>query len=600
MKKRYILPILGFVIAVAFSCTAADLVGNTTKNETIDTRNLLDENGYYVEQQTGVDAYYSQDYAKALDIFEKGAELGDPVCITYLGCCYYYGAGVENDVDIALEYLDQGASQGNALAMAMLGDYNRDYLNDNENAVNCYLDSANNGNAYAMNQYGLYCLNGYFGEGNEEIAAGWFEEAANNGNADGMCNLGYCYLNGIGVDEDYNSAAALFEDAADLGSLTGYYNLAYCYEFGYGVESNLDQAMEYYQVAADYGYESAVERVASYQQELEEQAEWEEEQLQEQQQEEQSDQSEPATIDIEFIRKADTPDTWGDPETWTWGKSYYVDTGMPVIYNKDFILGTYQSGDGSEQKDVGLRIYHTEIPKNHMYFSIHDENGQIQFNGCSSMTMTVTAPDRNPIDMGIHADNQDYLEYDPGVKGLGYIPGLLNSIQEDDYEIRVTLPDGGIYSFIMPAASDYRKVWNYVSGVWAIPTDNQDIYTGTDVSPDLIKFLSKYENAVRAEINAGVIVGGNVTYANVKQLFLSSNELAPLQKQYDLVCDYVYRKVDAEYLDRFQNAMVETYFVNPAANTVVNMIGEHSEFWGAVAGFVNDAVQDNGGWGSLF
>ena len=61
-----------------------------------------------------------QDYAKAKEMYEKGAELGDVDCMCNLGILYYEGKGVEKDVNKAVELYRQAAERGDDEANAEL------------------------------------------------------------------------------------------------------------------------------------------------------------------------------------------------------------------------------------------------------------------------------------------------------------------------------------------------------------------------------------------------------------------------------------------------------------------------------------------------
>ncbi len=73
--------------------------------------------GWLYEYGNGVE----QDYAKALDWYRKAAEAGDARAMTSLGRLYEYGNGVEQDYAKALEWYEKGAEEGNAVSMLSLG-----------------------------------------------------------------------------------------------------------------------------------------------------------------------------------------------------------------------------------------------------------------------------------------------------------------------------------------------------------------------------------------------------------------------------------------------------------------------------------------------
>ena len=76
--------------------------------------------------QAGKDAKNAGDYAKALDCYQRAAELGDSEAIKEIGNMYAYGIGVDVDDDKAFEYYQRAADLGNFNAINNLG--------------NCYMD----------------------------------------------------------------------------------------------------------------------------------------------------------------------------------------------------------------------------------------------------------------------------------------------------------------------------------------------------------------------------------------------------------------------------------------------------------------------------
>lgn len=63
----------------------------------------------------------AEDHAKATELFQKGAELGDPNCQHSYGCRFANGDGVEQDWEQAFELFQKSAAQGYGLAMRDLG-----------------------------------------------------------------------------------------------------------------------------------------------------------------------------------------------------------------------------------------------------------------------------------------------------------------------------------------------------------------------------------------------------------------------------------------------------------------------------------------------
>ena len=83
MKKTAFL----FVILIAL--TSLPVLGGVKVNNPVEQAKI-----YLVEE----------DYDAAVPLLQEAAEQGDPDAQSYLGYCYYYGTGVEQDFEKAAEY----------------------------------------------------------------------------------------------------------------------------------------------------------------------------------------------------------------------------------------------------------------------------------------------------------------------------------------------------------------------------------------------------------------------------------------------------------------------------------------------------------------
>jgi len=73
--------------------------------------------GYYRDGING----FPQDYTKALELYQKAAELGIAKAYTNIGVTYYIGRGVEVDKEKAVHYYELAAMGGSAEARQILG-----------------------------------------------------------------------------------------------------------------------------------------------------------------------------------------------------------------------------------------------------------------------------------------------------------------------------------------------------------------------------------------------------------------------------------------------------------------------------------------------
>lgn len=162
--------------------------------------------------------YYSgrgveQDYAKALEWYEKAANLGNRTAMTTSGYMYYAGEGVKKNYNKALEWYDKAANSGDAVAMVAIGSI-------------------------------------YYERQDYVKAMEWNEKAANLGEPIAMIWVGLMYYTGVGVKQDYAKAMEWYEKAADLGEPDAMYQIGYLYYYGQGVEQDLDKAQEWFDKAA--------------------------------------------------------------------------------------------------------------------------------------------------------------------------------------------------------------------------------------------------------------------------------------------------------------------------------------------------------------
>ena len=118
-------------------------------------------------------------------MFRKAAQQGFDKAQYKLGVCYYYGDGVEQNYEKAVEW---------------------------------YMKSANQGNSNAQNDLGYCYGKGYGVEQNMEKEVEWYTKAANQGHLTAQCNLGKCYRYGDGVKQDYEKAITWLEKSAKQGN----------------------------------------------------------------------------------------------------------------------------------------------------------------------------------------------------------------------------------------------------------------------------------------------------------------------------------------------------------------------------------------------
>jgi TPR repeat protein len=129
-------------------------------------------------------AYDRGDYARAAQVWQSLAELGDTRAQSNLGVMYAKGRGVRQDHAAAAHWYRKAAERGNSNAQFNLG---------------------------------LMHTEGRGVPKDPGAAAVWYQKAAAQGHGRAQYNLGIIYLEGHGFPPDYDAAAAWFRKAAEQG-----------------------------------------------------------------------------------------------------------------------------------------------------------------------------------------------------------------------------------------------------------------------------------------------------------------------------------------------------------------------------------------------
>lgn len=87
-------------------------------------------------------------------------------------------------------------------------------------------EAAQNGDAEAQHNLGLFYETGFGVAKDERLAVEWYTKAADQGYADGLFRLGRCYHDGVGVEKDLKRGLELYTEAANRGSVVARLALA--------------------------------------------------------------------------------------------------------------------------------------------------------------------------------------------------------------------------------------------------------------------------------------------------------------------------------------------------------------------------------------
>ena len=178
--------------------------------------------------QLGVLLWHKQEYDLSYKFMVASAAFGCMDGVYELGRDYYYGYGVEADIEVAEDLWTYAASHGNAAALRELGDLCTD-REEYEQAYRYYLDSAKRGDDKGRIGVAECCLKGSGCEKNVPEAIKWLNNILEKNNAQPSFNwntqwvqcamlwLGGIYLGQEGDEfKNMNKAIATLKDGLKL------------------------------------------------------------------------------------------------------------------------------------------------------------------------------------------------------------------------------------------------------------------------------------------------------------------------------------------------------------------------------------------------
>ena len=186
---------------------------------------------------------------KILELFKKGAELGDSQCLTHLGIIYSIEGTEFYNYHKTVYYLKKGVELNDSQAMHCLGIiyyygyYNDDIkLDDGMKLLNQAIDNNYTpsitfvGNIYSRNNKLI----------NYKKAIQLYNKAIELNNDDAMVEMGCLYKHGEGIEQDYKKAYDLFLRASKLNNAKAFICLGILYKNGQGVPFDMIQSIKYY------------------------------------------------------------------------------------------------------------------------------------------------------------------------------------------------------------------------------------------------------------------------------------------------------------------------------------------------------------------
>jgi hypothetical protein len=166
--------------------------------------------------QAGRVALARNDYAAALDFYEKASALGSALAMYGLGAIYAEGKIVDQDYGAARRWYEKAV------------------------ALNC---------AFAMADLAALYENGRGGPRNPAKALDLYRQAAEAGDRTSMTRIGNFYESGIAIRQDFAQALRWYRKSAELGDEAAMKQLGKLYDGGHGVPKSSAEARKWYERA---------------------------------------------------------------------------------------------------------------------------------------------------------------------------------------------------------------------------------------------------------------------------------------------------------------------------------------------------------------
>ena len=205
--------------------------------------------------------------ARALELFEKAAALGNQRAQANIGILYFRGQGVPRDLVQARAWLEKAAANNDPYALYALGRAMDETLGpaaaDPVRAADLYQRAAELGHPLAALRYGLALTEGTGVKKDLVMAHKWLMYAQKNGVPEAALALGDNYArtppsrDKAANEKILQAAVSWYEAAAQAGVASAQLKLANAYVAGAGVARDPVQAQRWYFRAAQQGLPDA-------------------------------------------------------------------------------------------------------------------------------------------------------------------------------------------------------------------------------------------------------------------------------------------------------------------------------------------------------
>lgn len=192
-------------------------------------------------------AFATSDLGLAVTLTRELADGGDPAAMHRMGEVFEHGLGVLQDFAQALEYYEKAADAGHIESWSSLGDF---YLTGRGN-----IDEASDKGVSSTGARKLMRLLSV--QPDHARAVHWNKRAADAGVSVAQARLGLQYVYGLGLERDVAEAERLFLAAAEKGELLAQRGLGMLYASDEGEEARYPLAERWFRAASDAGDHSA-------------------------------------------------------------------------------------------------------------------------------------------------------------------------------------------------------------------------------------------------------------------------------------------------------------------------------------------------------
>jgi TPR repeat protein len=183
---------------------------------------------------------------------------------TDLAFSYYTGSGVEQDLARAAELFQDSALLGNTMAQWMLGLMHLNgegLVRDPEQSIEWLTIASELNHPDAQFYLGLMYDRGYGTDANKDLAYHWYSRSAEQGQLNAQFSLGILYYDGRSTKVGTKEARKWLETAAEQGDAHAQYMMAGLYLDDTSDESQSARAIELFEKAAAQGHVYAVGRL---------------------------------------------------------------------------------------------------------------------------------------------------------------------------------------------------------------------------------------------------------------------------------------------------------------------------------------------------